>query len=67
MSLYDNGPRRAELIGCIRHELNLSEADVTDEDLLERTRGTFVRARIELGMSLSQLWKELKSALGLNG
>jgi len=63
MSQYDTGPRRDELIRCLRNDLNLSEADVTGTDLLRSTRGTLMFAGIELGMSLRQFWKELKSIL----
>ena len=63
MSQYSIGPQRDELIRYLRNELNLPKADITDTDLLRLTRGTLMFAGIELGMSLRQFWKELKSIL----
>lgn len=65
MSLYNTGPQKNELLERLRHELNLTEADATDEDVLEKTKGSFTVARIELGISLSQLIQSLKAAIGL--
>ena len=67
MSLYNNNYRRDELISHLRRELNLSKVDVTDDNLLKDTSGTFIFARIEFAMSLHGLWKELKAVVGLNG
>ncbi len=65
MSIYDTGPRRDELIARLRNEMNLTKEHCTDEDLLKGTKDTFVFARIELGMSWSQFWKDLKSSITL--
>lgn len=59
MSLYANGSRRQELITCLRHRTLLSEADISDEDLLKRTKNTFMFAEVELKMSISKPKKGL--------
>lgn len=65
MSVYDKGVRKDELIARLRRELSLSKAIVTDEDLLEGTKDTFLFARIELGMAWAQLWKDVKAKFEL--
>lgn len=65
MSLYADSDRRCELIAHLRNRFLLSETNISDEDLLTLTEGTFIFAQIELKMSLSDLWKELKKRIKL--
>lgn len=44
-----------ELISRLRAELNLTELDATDQALLDKTKGTFTRWRVEFGMAKSEL------------
>lgn len=63
MSIYTNGPQRQELINRLRHESGLTKDDVDDAGLLSFMHGTFLLARIELGMSLNGFKKEVLAAL----
>ena len=48
------------LIKQLREELDLLKIEITDKDLLERVKGTFLLARIKLGIRLVKLGKELR-------
>lgn len=61
--MYEKGPRREELIARLRHELELSIIDVSDDELLTRTKDSYLYARIELDMAISEFCKELKSCI----
>jgi len=50
--------KEGELIERLRAELNLEEIDITDDQLLQATEGSFFRARIQLGIELEH-FKEL--------
>jgi len=56
---------QAELIERLRKTLGL-EKYFTDRDILEYTKGSFLRQRTELGVALSQLWKEICKVFGFN-
>lgn len=51
------------LLERLRQELNLSKDLVTDKDLLKATKGTLLRARIELGIELSEFHQALKASI----
>ena len=58
MSLYINSDRKPELIAMLKDRLRLS--DISDEEVLLITKGTFLFATTELNMASSEFWKELK-------
>jgi hypothetical protein len=41
------------IANALREELNLTEQQASDEAILEGSEGTFMRARIELGIALA--------------
>ena len=55
--------KEGELIERLRAELNLEEIDITDDQLLQATDGSLLRARIELGIELEH-FKELLRSTG---
>ena len=59
--IYEN-----ELLERLRNELNLDEMQVTGSQLLQATEGSFLRARIELGMAFDKLKYELIEAMRLS-
>ena len=50
-----------ELIERLRAVLNLEEIDITDDQLLQATDGSFLRARIQLGIELEHFKELLRS------
>jgi len=50
-----------ELIERLRAVLNLEEIDITDDQLLQATEGSFLRARIQLGIELEHFKELLRS------
>ena len=53
----------------MRKELNIDDETVSDLDVLDATRGTYFRARIELGMAINnfkrEVWQCLKRTIKL--
>lgn len=60
-SIWPLEEKEFQLLEYLRQELNLSKDLITDEDLLKAAKGTFLLARIELGIELSKLYQVLKS------
>ena len=46
-----------ELAYKLKKELGSYFDDATDESILRLTEGTFLRARIELGIEMNQFWR----------
>lgn len=53
----ENTARKIELIKRLRSELNLTEDLATDREILKATKGTYLRARIELIMAWQKIIK----------
>ncbi len=51
-----------KLISRLRKATNLDKSLATDAEILRATEGTFLRARIELGIAWSKLWEEICNA-----
>ena len=51
-----------QLVSRLRQALDLSEDDVSDDELLRGTEGDFTRARIELGLAVERLGREIVTA-----
>ena len=49
------------LINKLREKLQLSKSIICDKALLNKTKGTFLRARIELYVELQELKNKIKS------
>ena len=58
--------QKIELIKHLRYMLDLPTEFVSDEDLLEGTKNTFLFARIRLYIAFKELWEEVKKALSFN-
>ncbi len=50
---------KAELIKQLRKELQVTKKQVSDSELLEKTEGTVVRIRVELGIALINFCKTI--------
>ena len=48
---------RKELVHKLKKELGSYFDNATDESILILTEGTFLRARIELGIEMNQFWR----------
>jgi len=55
-----------ELLDRLRLELNLGQTHITDSQLFRATEGSFLRARVELGMAFDKLKYELIEAMRLS-
>lgn len=55
-----NKQEETELIARLRGILNLNEDLATDKEILAATKGTLFQEKIELGMAMSKLWKEIR-------
>ncbi len=53
----------AILVRYLRESLLLTEEQASDEKILEITKNTFLRARIELGIACDNLVQEIKRAI----
>jgi len=59
---------RSDIMGAmianrLRTELDLPPG-ISDAEILQKTEGTFIRARIEFSIALSDLWNAVKESLG---
>jgi hypothetical protein len=64
-SLYEDTERKLELLKNLREALCLHENDISDNELLNMTRGSLIMTEIEIGMCLSALRSELRKAFRL--
>lgn len=51
-----------QLVGVLRRCLNLPNT-ITDAEILEKTEGTYLRARAESTIAMDKLWSEIKKVL----
>lgn len=51
---------QTKLIEALRKELNLPASLCSDKEILKGTKGTFLRARIELYLAIEDLKEQLK-------
>lgn len=63
MSLYKDGPLRNKLIALIRFETDIPKSIVPDEELIKKTEGSFMFARLEMGMALKEFKDGLKEII----
>ena len=61
-----NKQEETELVNRLRETLKLSKEDASDEKILTITKGTFLRALIELRIAWQKFKKEIINALNLN-
>ena len=62
----DKSSKEKHIIEQLRYRLSLSELDVSDSDLLDRMKGTFMLSRIEFKVCLDLFCKELKHIFPIN-
>jgi len=51
------------LIERLRNELNLGEMHITNSQILKATEGSYLRARVELGIMIDELTREISLEL----